>query len=139
MCHLEYEPLRSPHKITVSPSSCPLHPLISPKLSHSTCGNPTPARRLPAPRDAERPRRPRGDAGPGSQRQSSPAAVQDPLYHWHPFRHPRPIGLQLRTILEEPQHSILNVEHQTNERARVTAGCITLALKLASARCLRSR
>jgi hypothetical protein len=31
------------------------------------------------------------------------------------------------------------VEHQTNERARVTAGCVTLALKLASARCLRSR
>jgi hypothetical protein len=34
------------------PSPRPLHPLISPKPSHPNHGNRTPARRLPAPRDA---------------------------------------------------------------------------------------
>ena len=115
-------------------------PSPSPNIpSYYPHGNRTPARRLPAPRDAERPHRPGGDAGPGPERQPPPAAVQDPFYRRHPLGRPQPAGLQLRTILEETQHTILNVEHQTNERARVTAGCVTLALKLASARCLRSR
>ena len=138
ICQLEREPIRSPHAKSFHLRS-PSPPPNVPSALNFADGNHTPARRLPAPRDAERACRPRGDAGPGLERQPLPAAIQDPLYHRHPLGHPQPAGLQLRTILEETQHTILNVEHQTNERAKVTAGCVTLALKLASARCLRSR
>jgi hypothetical protein len=48
-------------------------------------------------------------------------------------------SVQLRTILEENHLSFLIVEHRAYERARDMAGHVAQALKLASARCLRSR
>ncbi len=143
------ESIRSLHKTNVSPSPSPLQPLISPKPSHTNHGNRTPARRLPAPRDAERPHRPGGDAA-RSERQPPPAAIQDSLYHRHSLRHPQPAGprahrgaecgeglclpSELRTTLVENHHSFLIVEYnpQLYERARDMAGNIAQALTQAS-------
>ena len=62
------------------------------------------------------PRRPGGDAGPGSERQPPPVAIQGPLYRRHPLGRPRPAGPQLdRAASEEGLHLRPAQDHPRGE------------------------
>jgi len=141
MCHLEYEPIRSPHKISVSPSPRPLHPLISSKPSHTTYGTRTLARRLFAPLIAPEEMLARAINGNLHLQQfrivfitGIRSGILGRLDHSFTELAARRAftSIQLRTILEENHHPFLIVERRAYERARDMAGHVAQAMKQAS-------